>query len=333
MHHNPRKNVLWVKQSVPEIAQALALPEARVAAALASGRDRLLDARSQRRTPFVDTTRYSGWNGMMAGAMLEAAAFLERPDLERHALATLERIFRECAEGDGARGIRHAPAGVAGLLEDQVQVANACLDAAETTGDRAWLDRCIRIAEHVWQNFRTPDSGGGLVDVAIGRTGEGFLDQRMKPVMDSPTPSPNGVAATVLARLAEHTGDPKWRDRQMEIIEAFIGAAAQMAVHGAALLQAVDWHLNPASHVVVVGQPDQPVTGALRRTARATYRPRKVLTFLAPGAPPAFLPPALRAALDGRAPRAYVCAGLQCAAPVESAEDLARTLATFGRSA
>ena len=70
-------------------------------------------------------------------------------------------------------------------------------------------------------------------------------------------------------------------------------------------------------------------TAALVRTARRIYRPRKALTRLAPDAPTDQLPEHLRAMVDGRAPRAYVCAGTQCAPPVETAMDLAHTLTTF----
>ena len=51
-----------------------------------------------------------------------------------HALATMSRLRRENAEADA---VAHTPGGVNGLLDDQVQVANAAaLDAAEATADR-----------------------------------------------------------------------------------------------------------------------------------------------------------------------------------------------------
>jgi uncharacterized protein YyaL (SSP411 family) len=84
----------------------------------------------------------------------------------------------------------------------------------------------------------------------------------------------------------------------------------------------------PATHVVVVG-PDDPETRTLLRTARTTYRPRKVLRWLAPGGSSDSLPAPLTAMLDGSFPRAYVCSGMQCAAPATSSEELATSLRTF----
>src|SRR6185503_19489052 len=71
MHHNPQKNVLWIDQSIEQIAEALKKPASDVERLLQSGRAKLQNVRKQRPAPFVDRTLYTGWNAMMASAMLE----------------------------------------------------------------------------------------------------------------------------------------------------------------------------------------------------------------------------------------------------------------------
>jgi uncharacterized protein YyaL (SSP411 family) len=334
MHHDPRKNVLWVRQSAPEIAAGTGRPVDQVAALLDAGRRRLGEARTRRKAPAVDATVYTGWSAMMASALLEAAALLTRPDLEQQALAALERVFREAAERDGAGGVGHALAGAsARVLEDQVQVASGALDAFEVTGDPRWLHRALALAQYAWSAFAAED--GGLYDLPRDHAGEGFLTQRLKPVQDAPAPSGNGVAALLAARLAEHTGDGEWRTRRDQILHAVAGSLAGLSLYAATLLRAVDWALHPAAHVVIVGRAGDPPADALMLAARRTYRPRKVLTRLDPAADAARLPAPLRAMLDGKAPRAYLCAGQACAAPTASPEELALTMGTFavpGRS-
>ena len=315
MHDRPGRNVLNTKSAPERVDDAL----------IASGRAKLKKARDQRPMPFVDRTLYTGWNAMMASAMLEASAYLDAPAIERHALLTLERIFAEAADGPA---VRHSVGGVVqGILEDQVQTAVACLDAFEATGAATWLDRATGLMEHVWTGYRAED--GGLTDTATNRGGEGFLNQPLRPVQDAPTPSPNGVAGIALVRLAEHTGDAKWRERGGDLLKAFAGGAAQLGLYGTTLLRALDWYLNPAAHVVVVGNPNDPAVAAMRRVARTTYRPRKVITLLTASTHDARLPTHLRAMMDGKAPRAYVCAGLQCGPPADSPDALAHTIATF----
>jgi uncharacterized protein YyaL (SSP411 family) len=330
MHHNRQKNVLWVKQSVEQIAAALGRSAPDTVALLTAGEQKLKSARDSRQTPFVDTTVYTAWSAMMASAMLAAAAFLDRSDVEHHALATLDRLFDEAAEPDLTGGIRHAiGSSVRGILDDQVQSASASLDAFEATGEHRWLDRAIRLMEHVWSDYRT--ASGGLADVAIGRGGEGFLTQELTPIHDSPTPSPNGIAGIVLARLAEHTGERSWATRCDALLSAVAGAAAELSIFGATLLRAIDWSVMPTTHVVVVGQDDRQ-TRELLRTARSTYRPRKVIRWITPGAPTTPLPKAIRAMLDGAAPRVYVCAGTQCAPPAATVEQVTSALTSFGRT-
>ena len=327
MRHDPRKNVLWVAQSPAEIAVRTGRAEEEVERLLAAGVLALRTARAERTAPFVDQTVYTGWNALMASALLEAAPVLDRPELEQHALATLELLFAEAAAPGLAGGMRHAlGSSVSGLLDDQVMTAQAALDAYEATGAETWLERAEALMTHVLGEYRAAD--GGLRDIAGGDDGHGFLDHEIRPVQDAPTPSGNGVAGMVLARLAEHTGSEEWRSERDALLETFAGAAEQLSIFAATLLRAVDWAVRPATHVVVVGDDDEP-TRALRWAARRVYRPRRVLRWLRPGASADSLPEELRAMLDGTAPRAYVCAGTQCAQPVATPGELDEVLRTF----
>src|SRR5207244_13572173 len=97
-----------------------------------------------------------------------------------------------------------------------------------------------------------------------------------KTVQDSPTPSGNGAAALVLARLWALTADAEWRrllDRQLE---SFAGAAADLSLHGATLLRAIDWALNPVTRIEVAGPRGAGAACAMHRVARPASRPRTV---------------------------------------------------------
>ena len=210
MHHNPGKNVLFVAAPLPAVARLTGLAEDAARLALASARRKLLEARDRRTAPFVDRTRYANWNAMMASAMLRAGAVLGDEWARRHALATLELLGRESPEPDA---VPHTPGGITGLLDDQVQVAAAALDAYETTGDHEWLAWAERIMERVWRDY-WDEGSGGFFDTARDREGEeGLLPARVKPVQDTPTPSPNGVAGITLVRLHQLTGEARWRER------------------------------------------------------------------------------------------------------------------------
>src|ERR1700682_1306256 len=73
MHHNPAKNVLYIRNSTEEIARRLNIAEERVRTLLAEAKKKMYAARLLRPTPYVDKTVYAGWNAMCVSAYLEGA--------------------------------------------------------------------------------------------------------------------------------------------------------------------------------------------------------------------------------------------------------------------
>jgi len=298
MHHNPSKNVLWWKvdpagdDEWPVLKDALG---------------KLKAARDRRAAPYVDTTPYVNWNAMMASAFLHAGAVLDRPECNSLALKVLDRIRAEA--WDEGRGMGHVigRADPRGLLEDNVHAAAAFLDASEATGDDAWLTRAIAVMRYCGR-AHWDEEKGGFFDVARDRSGAAYLATPAKPVQDSPTPSANGVAALVLARLWAVTDDKEWRrllDRQLA---TFGGAAPQLALYGATLLRAIDWALNPVTRVEVSGPGGQGPACDMHLLALQTYRPRKVVVR--------------KTAERPAAPATTVCVGTTCSLPVATPEAL-----------
>lgn len=295
MHHNPRKNVLWWRRDPADDQERRTLQDALV---------RLKAARDRRPAPYVDTTPYVNWNAMMAAAFLHAGAVLDRPECNQLALRALERIWTDAwLEGRGMSHVigRSAPAG---LLDDHVHAVAAFLDAYEATGEAAWLERATSVMRSSVRAF-WDDAQGGFFDVPQDGAGPAYLSTRAKPVQDAPTPSPNGVAALVLARLSAATDDREWRallDRQLS---AFGGAAPQLSLYGATFLRAVDWALSPMTRIEVSGARGQGPACDMHLLALQAYRPRKIV---------------IRKTADN--PAATVCVGTTCSLPVATPQAL-----------
>ena len=302
MHHSPRKNVLWWKSDPAGDDEWPLLERALV---------QLKTARDHRTAPFVDTTPYVNWNAMMAAAFLHAGAVLERPDCNTLALRVLGRIWTEAWDEEGGMSHVIGRTEPRGLLEDNVHAAAAFLDAFEATGDEAWRTRAITVMQQCrrahWDDAGGGGGGGGggFFDVARDRTGSAYLATPAKPVQDAPTPSGNGVAALVLARLAALTDDAQWRGLLDRQLATFGGAASQLALYGATLLRAVDWALNPVTRVEVSGVRGPGAACDMHLLALQAYRPRKIV---------------IRATADR--PGATVCVGTTCSLPVATPDAL-----------
>jgi hypothetical protein len=295
MHHDHEKNVLWWKQDPAGDDEWRILREAL---------PKLKASRDRRKAPYVDTTPYVNWNAMMASAFLHAGAVLDGPDCNTLALKVLSRIWAEA--WDEAGGMSHVVgrAEPRGLLEDNVHAASAFLDAYESTGDDAWLTRATAVM-HYCGRAHWDEEKGGFLDVGRGRGGAAYLTTPAKPIQDAPTPSGNGVAALVLARLSALTDDAEWRrllDRQLR---TFGGTAGPLALYGATFLSAVDWALNPVTRVEVSGAKGKGAACDMHLVALQVYRPRKVV---------------IRRIAER--PAATVCVGTTCSLPVATPEAL-----------
>ncbi len=312
MHHNPAKNVLYAAAMIDAISRRRGFTVDRGTELLRSAQEKMRAARARRETPFVDRTRYANWNAMMASALLVAGPILNDTWAVAHALQTLRRLRKECPETDS---VPHTASGPTGLLEDQVLVAAAALDAYESTGDPDWLSWSAGIMTRVWRDYRD-ETGGGLFD-RTGQTGaEGLLPIRLKPVEDAPTPSANGVAGIVLARLAELTCETTWRDQAVELLRAFAAETGALGLHAATYLAALDWHLNPAAHFIVVAEDGDARGACMHQAALATFASRKVAERISARSSYKRLPPAVAAMLDrAQVPAGYACLGNTCRAP------------------
>lgn len=312
MQHDPSRNVLFTPAMPEQLAIRLGKAESEVRALIASAAEKLRAARAGRPTPQIDRTVYTNWSAMMAGAMLRAAAVLGDAWARDHALLTLARLRREAPEPDR---VAHG-GGAAGVLDDQVQVAAAALDAFEATGDSEWLAWSVALMDRVLREHAAPE--GGLRDIGEGHDRTGLLADALRPFEDAPTPSPNGVAAITCARLWHMTGEARWREGARALVQAFVGRAADYGLHAATLLIAADWLLHDATHLAVVAPIGDAEGERMHRLALASWRPRCVVVRITEREQARSLPPALAAIAGSVAPnRGIVCRGMTCLAPVE----------------
>ncbi|MBW3553694.1 MAG: thioredoxin domain-containing protein [Gemmatimonadetes bacterium] len=333
MHLDPRRHVLYRALSVEDVARRMERDPDAVRAALERARETLKRVRDERPRPYVDETLYAGWVGLVASGHVAAARHIELRDAGRAARAAMERVWSEGWEE--GRGLVHRLGDPASgvFLGDQAYCAEACLDLHEYTGDERWLDRAGRIAAVMRERF--PHESGALRDLpADADTSVPVLGQPRLDITDSPEPAANAVAALVLARLGALLEDDGARRASRDILRAFAGSAPRFAPNAATYFRALRWAVRPVTTVVVIeagpDRADAPAPGSLRAAALATYRPTTVVRCFQPGAVDADrLPEAVREMLSGEAPRAYVCAGRTCAAPVSRPAELIALLRDF----
>ena len=272
MHHNPAKNVLYVRASIEEIARRMNVTAEKVSGLLESAKQKMYAARLKRQTPYVDKTVYVGWNSLCVSAYLEAARALHLADARRFALRSLDRLLskahrrpEESAKA-GAATLLHVVAysdpkaehrEVPGMLEDYAFTALACLDAYEASADLSYFKVAHSIVDSMVSRFFDSTSGG-FFDSEPGQNGSsmGVLATRRKPLQDAPTPAGNPMAAIALARMHHYTGDTQYRDQAEQTLETFAGVAEQFGIFAATYGIAVLHFLENPVQIVVIDQGD-----------------------------------------------------------------------------
>jgi hypothetical protein len=329
MPHDPSRHVLFVDKDPDVIAAAGGRSVEDVRRLLSGGRQKLDAARATRQAPYVDTALYTNWNGMAISAVIAAALALGDPRYEQAAKRSLDRLLREAyVPGEGFRHVAGLPSSVR-LLDDQVQMAQALLDAYETTAEARYLLAAQDLAEVILRDFADPN--GGFFDVPVTR-GDPSLETPQKPVQDAPTPAANAVAAAVLLRLSRMLDVARYRDAALRVLELYAPGVAAHGLFASSLFLALDEALEEPAHVTIVGAAADARTRTLHEAALHAYRPGKIISLHESLDGPIPLPPVVRAMVTAAAePRAYVCAGTACAPPTGDPEALAETIRTFGR--
>jgi uncharacterized protein len=348
MHHNPAKNVLFIDQPLEAIAARMNISAAEAGRILSGAKSKMLAARSRRPTPFIDPSLYAGWNAMMASALLDAHKALGIEGARDRALEAID-LFLERA-WDAERGVAHVLAEASlpddtpgerlaasnfDLLDDQVLMASALLDAFEVTGEQRYFDRALALGELTVKRF-WDESGGGFFDMAIDAADRlGSLTVQRKALQDSPTPAGNSVAVMVLDRLAYLADRADFREKAGRTLDLFAAKAGDYGLFAATYGLALANHLRASMEIVIIGAPRDSRREALWHAAQdAPVAGKRVLVFSPEAVTTGSLPAGLAATLphlplDG-GPVALVCSGTSCQPPVRTTEDLIEALRRAG---
>ena len=272
--------------------------------------------------PGLDDKVIAGWNALMISALARAAGPFREPDwlaaAERAARFLLEELTRE---GRLMRSWKDGRSHVKGVLSDHTLTVQAFVDLFEATGDTAWLEQALELAERTEALFWDPESGGFF---HTGRDAEALV-VRTQSLVGGAVPTGNGVAALAWHHLGTLTGRPELLARS----EALLRAARPLLERapralGPELL-AGGWRGSRGLEIAVGGE-DSPAADALWEEVMRCWHPFRVLARQ-PGEASPLLPwMEGRRASPGEA-LAHVCQGWSCWAPVRTREDLRAQLA------
>jgi hypothetical protein len=304
------------------LAAQFGLPVADVGERLRAARRRLLEVRAQRPQPGRDDKALAAWNGLMVGALADAAVAFRDGAYRDAAVAAAESLLAGLRVEPGRlrRSWKDGRAVHDGVLEDYTDVADGLLALYEATWDERWFVEARALLDAVLSRF--PDPHGGFFDTPSD--GEALV-ARPKGVQDGAIPSGGAMAATVLIRLAALTGEARYREAAEAALREVTPLVQRYPTAFAQWLIAHDLATARIDEVAIVGTPGDAARDALLDVALAGIRPHRVVA-VGEGTPAQAVPLLRdRPVMDGRA-TAYVCHGFACLRPVNEPSALAEQL-------
>ncbi|MCO6449667.1 MAG: thioredoxin domain-containing protein [Caldilineales bacterium] len=315
------KSILHVDGGLEEVALTAGVTPERLDSALRRGRELLFAVRDRRIKPGLDNKVLAAWNGLMMRAMAEAGVALQRSDYLAAAVRNAEFIGREMLDGRGRlyRSWKNGRPTLNGYLEDYTVVAEGLVALYQATLDMRWLREADRLLGIVHKHFWDEESGAAFHTSDDHES----LIVRRKDFFDNAEPSGNSAYATAAMRLGRLLDRLDYAERS-EVIFRFMRHPMTTQPSGFGhLLCALDFYLRPSREIVIVGDPGDVRTQALRRTAHERWLPNAVLAGFDPSSSAPHDVPLLqgRTLVDGK-PAAYVCRNMACHLPVTEADAL-----------
>ena len=320
------QNILYIAQTIEDVAARESRPVEEVMRALAEARQTLYDARASRPRPHLDDKVITAWNGLMIAAFARAARVLVespkrrawREAAERAATAARTRLWRP-AERRLWRRYRAGDAGIDGFCEDYACLTWGLLELFQTTGDAAWLTWARELVATQTTLFSDERDGGWFSTAG----GDPSVLLRLKEDYDGAEPAAASVTVRNLLTLAHLTGDQALRERAGRTLERYGAGLGRISRVMPMMLADVVFWLAPSAQVVVAGERDAEETIALEAAAAKVYAPTVVQLVVDPSRTAALdgggLPwLAAMKSVGGRS-AAYVCREFACQAPVTDA--------------
>jgi hypothetical protein len=325
------ENLLYVAQSIDEIAARTARSPEEVMTALVRARETLLRARADRPRPHLDDKIITAWNGLMIAAMARAARVLvDSPDRRTwrdaavRAAELVQRLLWQPDRGRLRRRYRDGEAAIDGFCEDYACLAWGLIELFQATGDGRWLAWAADLTAVQGELFFDETDGGWFSTTGDDPT----VLLRLKEDYDGAEPAAGSVTVRNLIVLGQLLADGSLHDRAGRTLERYGPQIGQVVRVMPLMASNVALFRARRSEIVIVGPAGREDTVALERAVASRYLPFAVIVPLDPSRREGLDRLPWLASMTMREDRAtaYVCQDFSCQQPVTTADALERQL-------
>jgi uncharacterized protein len=219
-------HILTLPRSFAEQAKDLKMTEEQLEAQLAPLRDQLLQARSKRPRPFLDTKILTAWNGQMIAGLAVAGQALGDQKAIDSAVRAADFVLKKLRTDKGrllrsygAAPGQNAEARLNAYLDDYAFLVHGLLCLHDVTKEKRWLNEAKRLTDLMVQ-LHGDDKQGGFYYTSNDHE---KLFARGKEQYDGAQPSSNSMAARNLVVLWKKTGAERYAELAEKTFRALAG--------------------------------------------------------------------------------------------------------------
>ena len=201
-------------------------------------RKKLFIRRNKRRRPFRDDKVLTAWNALMAVALAKAARVLNRAAYRVAAEKCLAFIAKNLRRSDGRlmAAYRDGESRHMAYLDDYAYLLWALMELNETMPTEENITKAKMLAEEMIDLFWDEIEEGFFL---VGRDAEPLL-VRPREWVDAAMPSGSSVAALMLVRLSDETGEKKYREISSRMLKCMAGELSRSPMAYTFLLTVCD---------------------------------------------------------------------------------------------
>jgi uncharacterized protein YyaL (SSP411 family) len=338
------KNLLYVAQSIDDIARETGQSHDQIVELLQGARVRMFDARSRRPRPHRDDKVLTAWNGLMIAALARTARVLQAlgpaggdtlaaPFLQAavRAASFIRNRMWHADTGILLRRYRDGEAEISGYAEDYAYLVYGLIELFQADPQPVWLQWAIELQRRQDERFWDEQSGGWFS--TDGRDPTVLL--RLKEDYDGAEPAPSSISTLNLLFLSHLVDDASWPERIEKTLKLF-GSRLEQSGRAVPMMSAVlATYVAGIQQIVVATEREgagfSDSVPSLEHAVATRYLPFAMILTVTAGNRNALadLLPLVASMhpVDGR-PAVYVCRDFACRQPVTTVDALQQELET-----
>ena len=309
---------LNVKAPVHTVAKRCGVDPQIANEALESAKQKLFVNRATRPRPGRDEKILTSWNALMIKGMARAGYSMEQTAFVESAQRALAYIKQNLWQQN--RLLATAKDGKARLnayLDDYVFLIDAILELNQARWRTHEMEFAIELADTVLAHFEDDRHGGYF----FTSDDHEKLLHRSKPTSDDATPSGNGIAARVLARLGHLLGETRYLETAEQTLRLLSSTVMRYPSAHGALVVAMEEFLHPPDLIIIRGHLER--ASKWLTSIKGGYLPHTMIFCLAPEEKN--LPGILNNYKSEQEVTAYVCSGTSCSPPINDIDQFIDT--------